>query len=90
MLIVLVGLGNCGKGAGNGRLEKDLSYSQQEIALHLSLNLSCPSSAVQFNMRWVWLDIRHRLNGIVSEFVMKCKGSYSKSIKTKQWRDEQC
>lgn len=43
MLIITVGLGNCGKEAGNGSLEKDsLSYSQQGMALRLSLKLTSP------------------------------------------------
>lgn len=48
ILIFSVGLGNCGKGAGNGSFERDsLSYSQQRSGLTFFSSSVLLSSTVQ-------------------------------------------
>lgn len=67
MLIITVRLGNCGKGTGNGSLEKGTSsYSQQGVALYLPLSLSCPLAvSIQHGVGRESWKYAISLNGIV-------------------------
>lgn len=79
-----VGLGNCHKGAGNGSVEKDSSSYSKEW-LYISL-LICPALfhyPIQHGVVKEGWKYATSLNDIVSEFVIKCKGFCSKSIKMK-------
>lgn len=85
MLIITEGLGNCGKGAGNGSLEKDSSSYSSKEWLYICL-LICPAlfhCPIQHGLGGEGWKYAATSDGIFSGFVIKCKGFCSKSIKMK-------